>query len=79
MASKFAKFTDLHVGDIVTLDGGFTCAPSGNVTLHAHNGALFFDCRAGRHYIAGQIDDDGYCIGITVKSPEGVLYTSGGK
>lgn len=60
-----AKLHDLHPGDVVWLDRGFTCHRSGPATLHAdEDGDLFFRCREGEHYLAGQLNEDDTLSGI---------------
>lgn len=63
---QWAKLTDLKAGDTVELHG-FDCA-QGVVTLERDIfDELFFPCAAGKHYITGQLDPDGYLVGITIR------------
>lgn len=64
---QWAKISDLKAGDTVELHG-FDCA-SGTVTLEQDywTGDLFFPCASGKHFISGQLDENGYLIGITIR------------
>ena len=71
MASKTApefrslKMEDVHVGDTLVLDNGFTCHEPGPVVIMRDGeGALFFKCNNGHHYIDGQEDEFGTLIGM---------------
>lgn len=59
------KITDIKEGDLITLDGGFTCAKAGQVLVHKDSQGLFFQCDEGHHYIEGQLDEECDLIGIT--------------
>ncbi len=57
------KLADLKAGDTIEIDGGFNCAAAGPVGVHiGDDGELYFDCRAGRHYLAGQEDEPGEAL-----------------
>lgn len=62
---------DVLVGDTLVLDDGFTCHDAGPVIIKVDpdregTEALYFDCRDGRHYIEGQVDNpDGVLVGMT--------------
>lgn len=59
---------NIQAGDIVILDGGFTCHKAGEATVHSDDaGRLHFICNEGRHYLDGQLDEDGNLVGITTK------------
>jgi hypothetical protein len=60
----YLKLSEAKAGDIVELDGGFTCHKGGTVELHYSPDGLYFYCDEGRHFIRGQADDDIHCIGI---------------
>lgn len=62
--SKFAKLSELRVGDQVDLDGGFDCM-SGRKVVYGDAKGLYLLCKDGRHYLDGQTDKDGDVIGIT--------------
>lgn len=63
---QWARFEDLKPGDTVELHG-FDCA-QGTVTIEEDiRGQLYFNCIAGKHYVIGQLDPDGYLIGITIR------------
>ena len=63
------KLSDLSEGDIVVVDGGFTCREAGEVMVYEAVDGLYFECEHGRHYLDGQEDDDGNLVGIS--SPAG--------
>ena len=61
----WAKLSELKVGDIVELDGGFTCQEAGVATVHSdEDEKLYFICGDGRHYLSGQADDGEHCVGV---------------
>lgn len=62
--NAYARIVDLKAGDKVELDESFSCAPAGQTTIEEIDGHLYFNCDEGRHYLVGQDDGDGYCIGI---------------
>ena len=63
---QWAKIEDLKPGDTVELHG-FSCA-QGSVTIKESVwGDLYFDCADGKHYIDGQLDANGYLVGITIR------------
>ena len=59
------KMTDLKHGDKLVADGGFTCLIKNQVVMvnDAKDGK-FVHCRAGRHYLDGQEDEDGTIVGF---------------
>lgn len=61
----YARLDALKAGDLVELDDGFTCHPPGIARIAAGaDGFLYFACDGGHHVLTGQLDDDGYLIGI---------------
>jgi hypothetical protein len=62
--TEWAKLSELKPYEMVRLDGGFTCSPAGKARLSQDESGLFFQCRDGKHYIAGQADDGEHCVGI---------------
>ncbi len=60
----WAKLSELKAGDKVILDNGFDCHEAAIVEVKAHDDGLYFDCKEGRHYLAGQADDGEHCVGI---------------
>lgn len=69
--NPYLKLSDARPGMTVWLDGGFTCHASGRARLHGKYGpGAWYTCDAGRHYIDGQCDDGGYCIGIYPAEPQ---------
>lgn len=42
----------LHKGDVVVVDGGFTCLPDKDRReVKEQGGHLYIECRCGRHYL----------------------------
>lgn len=77
----FAKVEEVKEGMSLIADGGFTCLHDGDVlTVQKHPElaaanpdlpwlALFVPCSDGRHFLDGQIDDDGFYVGFKL-APE---------
>lgn len=68
---EYAKLADLKVGDMIEIDAGFTCAPAGIHEVRAISDGLYFKCDETYHLLEGQLDPDGYLVGIyqTPKHP----------
>ena len=63
---EYAKVSDLRAGDLVKVDGDFTCLePWTTHLVQANTDGLWIDCNDEhhQHYLSGQIDN-GYYIGI---------------
>jgi hypothetical protein len=60
----YAKLSEISTGDMIEIDGGFTCQKAGRYMVHFSKKGPWFMCDDGRHYLDGQADDDGYLIGI---------------
>jgi hypothetical protein len=62
----FAKFTEIEQGDLIKVDAGFSCIrPYAKRIVSKNKSGLYFACDAGKHYLAGQIQDkDGALVGI---------------
>lgn len=65
MSPEPVKLTDLSPGDVVQLDSHFTCAKGLVIIQKDPYGELYFPCQDGKHYLIGQLNDDGYLVGIT--------------
>lgn len=64
-AGSYLKRGDVHAGDVVEIDGGFTCTENGTKEIFADaEGALYFRCDRGSHYLAGQLNENGEYIGL---------------
>lgn len=63
---QYLKLSEAKVCQCIELDDGFTCHPAGQDILlqDREGGRLHFICADGNHYIDGQDDGDGYCVGI---------------
>jgi hypothetical protein len=67
MTLPWAKVGEVRVGSHLICDGGFTCVPQGKrVTVKEAEDGLYFKCSEGRHYLCGQVDDEGCLIGLSV-------------
>lgn len=76
----WAHSKTVKAGDKLQCDGGFTCLGDGEVvTVHHHAGdlpnhdpeylkepiaRLYIPCKDGKHFIDGQIGDDGELVGL---------------
>ena len=79
------KLSDLKPGMIVLADEGFCCLDAGEYVVQEHNGNLFIPCRGGesdagtdpgyveRHYLDGQVGDDGELIGLSEPATRPIL------
>ena len=67
--SAFAKVDEVKRGSFLIADGGFTCMEPGRKKVMANaEGDLYVRCREGRHYLDGQIDENGVYVGLTLTS-----------
>lgn len=57
------KLSELRVGDIITLDDGFSCLDAGNYKVLWDNG-FYVPCNHGKHYLDGQENEQGILVGI---------------
>jgi|GEM_PF-2345753 len=64
------RLEDVFEGDRIILDEGFTCTSSGEAVVKSDDDGLYFNCGDGKHYLDGQVGDDGYLIGITHTNEE---------
>lgn len=59
------RLSDVKPGDMVMLDDGFSCMPPGRRRVEtSEDGSLFVPCDEGRHYLSGQVGDDGFLVGV---------------
>lgn len=62
---EYAKLSVLKEGDLIQVDGDFTCLePWSEHTVQKDNDGLFIPCRSGTHHLGGQADDGENCVGI---------------
>lgn len=61
---RLVMMRDMKAGDLAVVDAGFECHPGGEVTIGEDREGLFFPCKAGNHYLSGQVGDDGLLVGI---------------
>lgn len=60
-----AKLEDVRAGDKLMADSGFTCVDHGAVLkVERDDEGLFVTCRDGKHHLDGQLDEDGYLVGL---------------
>jgi hypothetical protein len=60
----YAELSELRPGDVVQVDGGFSCIKDGEKRTVNDDGELWIACKDGRHYLSGQVDDGTACIGV---------------
>lgn len=62
---SYMKVSEALPGVKVIVDGGFTCIPEGTIVelKEDTDGSIYFDCSAGHHDIAGQVEDN-HLIGM---------------
>jgi hypothetical protein len=72
----WAREGDVQPGDVLIADGGFTCLKNGQrcvvhldeATAKTHKwpgSGLYVECKDGKHFIDGQLDDGVEYIGFT--------------
>ncbi len=61
------RLEDLMPNDTIVLDSGFTCCGAGYKTVMSDDHGLYFECDAGKHYLDGQIGEDGFLVGVSVE------------
>lgn len=57
-----ATIENVKIGTMLVADGGFTCIEH-DALLEVkadHDGELYVPCSDGKHYLDGQIGDDGF-------------------
>lgn len=56
----WATVADTQAGSYVIPDGDFDCMTEGDPReVHKDIGGLYCHCTAGKHYLEGQLDDNG--------------------
>lgn len=72
------KIQDLWEGDcLMVMDDAFTCMTEGSTKIvtfsatDAYNLCVF--CSEGRHDLCGQVDDDGFLVGLEKVEKTGVF------
>ncbi len=76
MKTNWAKAGNVKEGDVLIADGGFTCIREGHrckvlndaeiAAKHKWPGSgLYVTCKAGKHFLDGQLDDGAEYIGFT--------------
>lgn len=65
------KLDEIKSGDTIVTDGGFTCMGAGPKTVEADGDGLFVRCNDGKHYLAGQEDEEGAdLVGLSLPQPQ---------
>lgn len=69
------KLSDIGAGEMIAVDGGFTCMPAAanRLVLADDAGRLYVSCRGARnsgalserHYLDGQEDEAGELVGLS--------------
>lgn len=59
----------LKAGDLVYADAGFTCMEPGKKRIEEDSEGLYIVCDEGKHYLDGQLLDDGSLVGLRTKDP----------
>lgn len=60
----YVRLSELRAGVLVELDEDFTCRRAGPAVVQDYGDGPFIFCDEGRHYLEGQCDEDGYCVGV---------------
>lgn len=56
----YAKVDEVKFGDVIQVDAGFPCIEANSVhVVDEDDTAIFIPCQHGKHYLDGQISDDG--------------------
>ncbi|HWT12265.1 MAG TPA: hypothetical protein VN231_05900 [Allosphingosinicella sp.] len=66
-APAWAERAEVNPGDILIADGDFTCIDAGTrltVERDLHSPDLYVRCSEGKHYLDGQLDDQGRYVGL---------------
>ena len=66
LKNRCAHINEIGAGTVLRIAGGFTCANEGELVVlnKDSRGCLYFRCEEGEHYLAGQLYDDGYLVGL---------------
>jgi len=65
------KLDEVKAGDVVVLDGGFSCRAAGPARVFTTaDGRPFVACRHGRHLLDGQQEEDGMLVGVYAPPPD---------
>ena len=60
------KLSEVIVGDVLIVDGGFTCMKNGVAkVIYADSKGLYIHCTKGRHWLDGQTDAHDNLVGLT--------------
>lgn len=60
---EYLWYLDLKFLNQIEIDDGFTCHKAGMVAVWNNHNRPYFLCDDGQHFIDGQDDGDGYCVG----------------
>lgn len=64
MKVENVKLDQLKKKDILLVDNGFTCMNEGKYLVKIDKKGLYVRCIQGKHYLDGQIGDDGFLVGM---------------
>ena len=68
--TKWAKLSEVKRGTLLEADSGFVCLRPGQLCPVKADacGALYVECEAGEHYLAGQAGIDGQTlVGFSIR------------
>jgi hypothetical protein len=58
------RFDDVKEGDTLIADEHFECLSAGAHVVRSGTAGLYVSCLRGHHDLDGQIDQDGYLVGL---------------
>jgi hypothetical protein len=61
---SYARYSQLKKGDKVEVDRGFTCMKASIKVVRESKHGLYVTCDEGTHYLAGQLTQEDYLIGV---------------
>lgn len=62
---RFPLLAELKVGDKLITDNGFTCLGDRVIVeVKEAKGEFFVECSKGEHFLLGQEDEQGECVGL---------------
>lgn len=72
------KLSEINIGNAIIADGGFTCLRPGPHKVEGDDHGLFVRCDDGKHYLAGQEDEErGDLVGLQPASQPSASIQSG--
>jgi hypothetical protein len=63
---SYSKLFAIREGDYMVTFGGFSCVLANTIVVIKRDvSCLYFGCADGKHYLQDQVDQEGYCLGLT--------------